>query len=83
MQLAVHLHEERFVRLQIENNYLPQKIELINDVPAHTAGICPPDLARVLCSVTEDDWRVVKWIEPPSVTDYLESMKKLAEKLVI
>lgn len=39
----------------------------IEGAQSKAAGIFPADLARLLCTVTHDDWRLVRWIEPPDV----------------
>jgi hypothetical protein len=38
----------------------------IEGAQSKAAGIFPVDLARVLCSTTQADWELVRWIEPPS-----------------
>ncbi len=47
------------------------------------AGIYPPDLARLLCSATEKDWRLVQWIDPPDLTLYLNDLRTLGEALIL
>lgn len=47
------------------------------------AGIYPPDLARILCSATEDDWRLVQWIEPPDLIVYLKDLRSLGESVIL
>ncbi len=47
------------------------------------AGVYPPDLARILCSATEDDWRLVRWIEPPKAHQYLSDLRELGESLIL
>lgn len=46
-------------------------------------GIFPADLARVLCSVTREDWEVVRWINPPPVDEYLRQLSELGEQLIL
>lgn len=47
------------------------------------AGIYPPDLARLLCSATEEDWRLVQWIDPPDLALYLNDLRTLGEALIL
>ena len=47
------------------------------------AGIFPADLARLLCSVTEADWRVVRWIEAPPVDIFLGELRRQGEDLLL
>ncbi len=54
----------------------------ITGAQGKAAGVFPADLARVLASVTEDDWRYVNWIQAPDMTRYLHDMKRLAESLL-
>lgn len=55
----------------------------ITDASSKAAGIFPADLARVLCSVTEADWRAVRWIVPPPVDQYLAQLIALGERLLL
>ncbi|MDX1522347.1 MAG: nucleotidyl transferase AbiEii/AbiGii toxin family protein [Anaerolineae bacterium] len=135
--------EDRFVRLNIEQDDLMLKIEMINDVPAHVgeikqhpvlgyldsaenilankvtaligreepkdladiwgfccqmdislsdaienahskaAGIFPADLARVLCSVTRNDWQVIQWIDAPNAEEFILNLRNLGESLIL
>jgi Domain of unknown function (DUF1814). len=142
-QCQVLLKEERFARIHLAQTNTIMKIELVNDVPAHTgiirrhpelgrldspenilankitalldreepkdladiwgfccqmglslteaitnaqskaAGVFPADLARVLCSVSHDDWEIVRWREAPEVGLYLSQLNDLGEKLLL
>jgi hypothetical protein len=55
----------------------------ITDAQSKAAGIFPPDLARVLCSVTKSDWEAVRWIEAPDQSDFVDSLRKLGESLIL
>lgn len=46
-------------------------------------GVFPADLARVLCSVTREDWEVIRWINAPPVEAYLAQLNKLGEDLLL
>ena len=46
------------------------------------AGVFPPDLARVLCSVTDQDWLDVRWIAPPGCDRYRSELNALGESLI-
>jgi hypothetical protein len=47
------------------------------------AGIFPADVARRLCTVTRDDWKLVKWIEAPDPDNFIEELVQLGEGLVL
>lgn len=55
----------------------------ITDAHSKAAGIFPPDLARVLCSATSADWRVVRWIDPPDAETFVRDLQKLGEGLLL
>ena len=55
----------------------------ITDAHGKAAGIFPPDLARVLCSATAADWRVIRWIEPPDAETFVNDLQKLGEGLIL
>lgn len=46
-------------------------------------GVFPPDVARVLCSATQKDWEVVRWIDAPPVEQYLSDLCNLGEQLIL
>ena len=46
-------------------------------------GVFSPDIARSLCSVTEKDWEVVRWIEAPPLEQYLDDLRVLGESLIL
>lgn len=46
-------------------------------------GIFPADLARVLCSVTREDWEVIRWINAPPIDKYLSQLYQLGERLLL
>ena len=47
------------------------------------AGLFPADVARLLLSATEDDWQVIRWIEPPPQAEFLRDLRKLGEELLL
>lgn len=55
----------------------------IRDAESKAAGIFPPDLARVLDSVSYDDWRVIRWIEAPEAEQFINDLKFLAKTLIL
>lgn len=55
----------------------------ITDAQSKAAGVFPPDLARVLLSATEDDWRLVRWWHGPSVDQFLDDLRVLGERLIL
>jgi predicted nucleotidyltransferase component of viral defense system len=57
--------------------------DAISNAQSKAAGIFPPDLARVLDSVSYDDWQVIRWIDAPEANKFISDLKKLAEKLIL
>lgn len=57
--------------------------QAITNPHSKAAGIFPPDLARVLLSATEDDWRQVRWWQGPSVEQFLDDLRVLGERLIL
>ena len=57
--------------------------EAITNAQSKAAGIFPADLARVLCSVQQADWRAVRWINAPPVDAFLSQLNQLGEKLLL
>ena len=55
----------------------------ITDANSKAAGILAPDLARKLCSATEEDWKSVNWILAPNVERFLGDLRKLGEGLIL
>jgi hypothetical protein len=58
-------------------------MDAVNNAQSKAAGIFPPDLARVLQSVTYDDWRVIRWIDAPEVNSFVSDLKGLAGRLIL
>jgi len=54
----------------------------ITDAQSKAAGIFPPDLARILCSVTRKDWEVVNWVEAPLLEQFSNDLISLGESLI-
>jgi hypothetical protein len=57
--------------------------DAISSAESKAAGIFPADLARLLCSVTSEDWQVVRWITAPPVDQYLQQLNYLGEQLLL
>jgi len=47
------------------------------------AGLFPADVARALLSVTEEDWRLVRWHEAPESNRFLADLRSIAERLLL
>lgn len=47
------------------------------------AGLFPADVARVLLSVSQDDWRLVRWHDAPDSHQFVADLKALAERLLL
>jgi hypothetical protein len=58
--------------------------DAINNAQSKAAGVFPADLGRILCSVTEQDWQIIRWQEPaPHVEQFLTQLNDLGEKLLL
>jgi predicted nucleotidyltransferase component of viral defense system len=55
----------------------------ITDAHSKAAGIFPADIARILCSANQNDWKTIKWIDPPDCKIFLEDLRKIGESLII
>jgi hypothetical protein len=55
----------------------------IEGAGSKAAGIFPADVARRLCVVTRDDWKLVRWIEPPDPERYVSDLVRLGERLIL
>jgi len=45
-------------------------------------GLFPLDLARPLLTATRSDWELVRWIEAPTLEEYLDDLRRLGEELL-
>lgn len=54
----------------------------LQDAHSKAAGLFPADLARILLAATENDWRTIRWIEPPDPERFLSELRTLGEKLL-
>jgi hypothetical protein len=57
--------------------------EAITHAESKAAGVFPADLARLLCTVTEADWRAVRWVNSPPVELYISQLFELGERLLL
>jgi hypothetical protein len=55
----------------------------LTSASSKAAGLFPPDLARRLLTASEDDWRVIRWIDPPDPSSFLADLKRLGEALLL
>jgi hypothetical protein len=55
----------------------------LTSASSKAAGLFPPDLARRLLTASEDDWRVIRWIDPPDPSSFLADLKRLGEDLLL
>lgn len=139
----INQREERYFRLNLEQNGINLKIEMINDVPVRVgtplvhpvlgkldtaenilankitavidrsapkdladiwgictklnlsldqalsnaqgkaAGVFPVDLARVLCSTTVSDWKLIRWIKAPEPEQFCQELNLLGQSLIL
>ena len=54
----------------------------LEDAHSKAAGLFSPDLARVLTSTCEADWRMIRWINAPDVGEFLADLRRLGEELL-
>jgi len=47
------------------------------------AGLFPADVARVLLSVSKDDWQLVRWSDPPDCNRFIDDLRALGERLLL
>lgn len=47
------------------------------------AGIFPADVARRLCTVDRQDWKLVRWIEPPDPEEFVADLRQIGESLIL
>lgn len=47
------------------------------------AGLFPADVARALLTVTEDDWRLVRWSDPPAPARFIAELAEIGERLLL
>jgi hypothetical protein len=57
--------------------------DAIHNAESKAAGVFPADLARLLCSATQQDWELVRWVHPPDPSTYLEQLSRLGEKFLL
>jgi Nucleotidyl transferase AbiEii toxin, Type IV TA system len=55
----------------------------LENAQSKAAGLFPADVARALLSVTEDDWRLVRWSEPPDQGRFIADLQTLGERLLL
>lgn len=57
--------------------------EALGNAQSKAAGIFAPDLARVLLSATEADWRLVRWNQGPDAGQFVADLHELGERLLL
>ncbi len=57
--------------------------EAITGAQGKAAGVFPADVARALYTVTEADWEIVRWIDPPPAGQFVAELKQIAEELML
>lgn len=55
----------------------------LTSASSKAAGLFPPDLARRLLTTSEEDWRVIRWIDPPALPSFLADLRRLGEALLL
>lgn len=57
--------------------------DAIEGADSKAAGIFHADLARVLCTATADDWRLIRWISAPDVEQFIADLRRIGEELIL
>ncbi|HRJ41420.1 MAG: nucleotidyl transferase AbiEii/AbiGii toxin family protein [Caldilineaceae bacterium] len=57
--------------------------DAITGADSKAAGIFHADLARVLCSATAEDWRLIRWIAAPDEEVFLADLRRLGDGLIL
>jgi hypothetical protein len=57
--------------------------DAITHAESKAAGVFPADLARLLCSATDADWKAIRWITAPPVERFVSQLNKLGERLLL
>ncbi len=57
--------------------------DALGNAQSKAAGVFPADLARVLLSADENDWRAVRWANGPTVEEFLRGLSRLGEDLLL
>lgn len=57
--------------------------DAITHADSKAAGVFPADLARLLCSATQADWQVIRWIEAPEAEEFLQQLNALGEQILL
>lgn len=55
----------------------------ITDAQSKAAGVFPADLGRVLCSVQNEDWESIRWIQAPAAGTFISQLNQLGEGLLL
>lgn len=61
---------------------LPLAVAL-DGASSKAAGVFPADVARRLCTVTVEDWELVRWIEEPEAERFVSDLRRLGEELLL
>jgi hypothetical protein len=65
----------RFMNLSLQ--------DAISSAQSKAAGIFQPDLGRMLLSADEEDWKQVRWLDPPPLSEFLHDLHEPGESLII
>ncbi len=57
--------------------------EALEGTRSKAAGIFPADLARVLMSASDDDWKLIRWTEPPEASRFRTDLEGLGKRLLL
>ena len=47
------------------------------------AGLFPADVARILLTVTNDDWRLIRWSDAPASDRFIADLRAVGEQLLL
>jgi hypothetical protein len=55
----------------------------LTDADSKAAGIFPADVARRLCTVTPEDWELVRWDQGPDPEQFVSGLVELGQRLLL
>jgi hypothetical protein len=57
--------------------------DALDAAQSKAAGLFPADVARVLLTVTEDDWTLVRWSDAPERDRFIADLREIGERLLL
>ena len=57
--------------------------DALTNAHSKASGLFAADVARVLLSATENDWKLIRWIDAPRVEVFLADLQRIGEALLL